>query len=170
MKMSYQEKRTVMSVITGALILVSYFIYTNGKYQSGIVAEGDLKFWAGSMLLFIAIGIAVTVLIQIIFHILLSVAIAAEAKIKNADCDEKEIESNIKIEMTTDEMDKLIELKSNMIGFGVAGAGFMLALILLVLDYSPVIMLNVMFVSFSVGSMSEGLAQLYFYRRGITNG
>lgn len=159
-----------MSVITGALILVSYFIYTNGKYQSGIVAEGDLKFWAGSMLLFIAIGIAVTVLIQIIFHILLSVAIAAEAKIKNADCDEKEIESNIKIEMTTDEMDKLIELKSNMIGFGVAGAGFMLALILLVLDYSPVIMLNVMFVSFSVGSMSEGLAQLYFYRRGITNG
>lgn len=168
--MSYQEKKTVMSVITGALILVSYFIYTNGKYQSGIVAEGDLKFWAGSMLLFIAIGIAVTILIQIIFHILLSVAIAAEAKIKNADCDEKEIERNIKIEMTTDEMDKLIELKSSMVGFGVAGAGFMLALILLVLDYSPVIMLNVMFVSFSVGSMLEGLAQLYFYRRGIANG
>jgi hypothetical protein len=168
--MSYQEKKTVMSVITGALILISYFIYTNSKYQSGIVTEGDLKFWAGSMLLFIAIGIAVTIAIQIIFHILLSVAIAAKAKIQNADCDDEEIERNIKIEMTTDEMDKLIELKSSMISFGVAGAGFMLALILLVLDYSPVIMLNVMFVSFSVGSMLEGLAQLYFYRRGITHG
>ncbi len=168
--MSYQEKRTVVSVVTGVLILISYFIYTNSKYQSGIVPEGDLKFWAGSMLLFIAIGIAVTIVIQILFHILLSVTIAAKAKIADAVCDDKEIERSIKIEMTTDEMDKLIELKSNMVGFGFAGAGFVLALILLVLDYSHVIMLNVMFVSFSIGSILEGVVQIYFYRRGITNG
>ena len=165
--MSYQEKRVIVSIASGLLILGAYFLYTYQKYQSGMIIEGDLKFWAGAMLLFIAIGIVSTIIIQIIFHILLSVAMAVKAKVNNQDCDDKEIEKSIQSEMVTDEMDKLIELKSSMVGFIVAGIGFVLALILIFLDYSAVVMLNVMFVSFSVGSILEGFTQLYFYRRGI---
>jgi hypothetical protein len=33
-----------------------------------------------------------------------------------------------------------------------------------------VVMVNVVFFSFSAGSLMEGFAQLYFYRRGIHNG
>jgi hypothetical protein len=168
--MSYQEKKTIVSIVTGLLILVSYFIYTYSKYQSGVVIEGDLKFWATAMLVFIAIGVAATIIIQIIFHILLSVTIAVQAKIKDENCDDKEIEKTIELEMVSDEMDKLIELKSNMVGFGFAGAGFVLALVALVFDYSPVVMLNVMFASFSIGSLLEGFTQLYFYRKGINHG
>jgi hypothetical protein len=168
--MSYQEKKTIVSIVTGLLILISYFIYTYSKYQSGVVIEGDLKFWATAMLVFIAIGVAATIIIQIIFHILLSVAIAVKAKIEDESCDDKEIERTIELEMVSDEMDKLIELKSNMVGFGFAGAGFVLALVALVFDYSPVVMLNVMFVSFSIGSLLEGFTQLYFYRKGINHG
>lgn len=168
--MSYQEKRTVVSIISGLVILISYFFYTYGKYQSGLVSDGDLKFWAGAMLLFIAIGVVTTIIIQIVFHILLSVAIAIKEKAKDVNCDDKEIEKSIESEMVTDEMDKLIELKSNVVGFAVAGIGFVLALFLVYLDYSPVIMLNVMFASFSIGSLLEGFAQLYFYRRGVKNG
>jgi hypothetical protein len=165
--MSYQEKRIIVSIVSGLLILGAYFLYTYQKYQSGMIIEGDLKFWAGAMLLFIAIGIVSTIIIQIIFHILLSVTIAVKAKVNNEDCDDKEIEKSIQSEMVTDEMDKLIELKSSMVGFIVAGIGFVLALILIFLNYSAVVMLNVMFASFSVGSIMEGFTQLYFYRRGI---
>lgn len=165
--MSYQEKRIIVSIVSGLLILGAYFLYTYQKYQSGMIIEGDLKFWAGAMLLFIAIGIVSTIIIQIIFHILLSVTMAVKAKVNNQDCDDKEIEKSIQSEMVTDEMDKLIELKSSMVGFIVAGIGFVLALILIFLDYSAVVVLNVMFVSFSVGSIMEGFTQLYFYRRGI---
>lgn len=165
--MSYQEKRVIVSIISGLVILGSYFLYTYEKYQSGMVIEGDLKFWAGAMLLFIAIGVVSTIIIQIVFHILLSVTIAVKAKVNNEDCDDKEIEKSIQSEMVTDEMDKLIELKSSMVGFIVAGIGFVLALILVFLDYSAVVMLNVMFASFSIGSLLEGFTQLYFYRRGI---
>lgn len=122
------------------------------------------------MLLFIAIGIVATIIIQIVFHVLLSVAIAVQAKVNDQNCDDKEIEKSIKTEMVTDEMDKLIELKSSVVGFIVAGIGFVLALILVFLEYSPVFMLNIMFASFSVGSLLEGFTQLYFYRRGIKNG
>jgi hypothetical protein len=168
--MSYQEKRIIVSIITGVFILGAYCTYVFGKYQSGAIAADDLKFWAGAMLMFIGIGIAAAVAIQIIFHILLSVAIAVQEKVKNGQCDDKEIEKTIGAEIVTDEMDKLIELKSMRIGFSVAGIGFVAALVSLILNYSPAVMINIMFVSFSAGSLLEGFTKLYFYRKGVENG
>lgn len=165
--MSYQEKRISVSIITGLIILVSYCVYAYGKYQSGYLAPDDLKAWAGIILIFIGIGVASTIIIQIIFHILLSIAIAIRENVRAGGCDDKIIEKTIGSEMTTDEMDKLIELKSMRIGFIAAGIGFVAALVSQVLNYSPAVMLNVMFVTFSAGSLLEGISQLYFYRRGI---
>jgi hypothetical protein len=168
--MSYQEKRTITSIITGALVLAAYCSYMFGRSHAGAVAQGDLKFWATSMLIFIGIGIAASIVIQIIFHILLSVSIAVKKKMQDENCEDKEIERSIGAEMVEDEMDKLIELRSTQVGFILAGTGFVAALVLLVLNYSAVVMLNVVFISFSAGSLIEGFAQLYFYRRGIHNG
>ncbi|MBA4376817.1 MAG: hypothetical protein C0401_11695 [Anaerolinea sp.] len=168
--MSYKEKRTITSIVTGALVLAAYCIYAFGQYQSGAVAPGDLKFWAGTMLIFIGIGVAAAIVIQIVFHILLSIAIAVKEKMRDNQCDDKEIEKTIGAEMVEDEMDKLIELKSTRIGFFLAGIGFVAALVSLVLNYSPAVMLNILFISFSTGSLFEGFAQLYFYRRGVKHG
>jgi hypothetical protein len=118
----------------------------------------------------IFIGIVVTIVIQIVFHILLSISIAVKEKMQDGQCDDEEIEKTIGAEMVEDEMDKLIELKSTRIGFFFAGIGFVAALVSLVLAFSPVVMLNIMFISFSIGSIFEGFSQLYFYRKGIHNG
>jgi len=150
--------------------LGAYCTYVYGKYQSGAIAADDLKFWAGAMLMFIGIGIVAGIAIQIVFHILLSVAIAVQEKVRNGMCDDEDIEKTIGAEMITDEMDKLIELKSMRIGFSVAGIGFVAALVSLILNYSPAVMINIMFLSFSVGSLLEGFTQLYFYRKGVKNG
>lgn len=168
--MSYQEKRTIVSIITGAFILGAYCIYAYGKYQSGAVPANDMKFWAGTILVFIGIGIAAAIVIQILFHILLSVAIAVQEKVRNGSCDDKEIEKTIGTEMVEDEMDKLINLKSMRISFTVAGIGFIAGLVSLVLNCTPVVMLNTMFISFSAGSLLEGFTQLYFYSKGVKNG
>lgn len=168
--MSYQEKRTIVSVITGILILAAYCIYAFGKYQSGAIAVDDMKAWASIILVFIGIGVVSSIVIQIVFHILLSISIAVQERVRTGRCDDKEIEKTIGAEMVTDEMDKLIELKSMKIGFIIAGIGFLTALVTQILNYSPAMLLNVAFISFSAGSMIEGLAQIYFYRRGIRNG
>lgn len=168
--MSYQEKRTIVSIISGIIILGAYCNYAYGKYQSGVVATDDLKFWAGTMLMFIGIGIAAAIAIQIVFHIALSIAIAIQENVKNGKCDDKEIEKTIEAEIVTDEMDKLIELKSSKIGFIASGIGFVTALVSLVFDYPPAVMINIMFISFSAGSLLEGFTQLYYYRRGVRNG
>ena len=165
--MSYKEKRTIFSVVTGILILAAYCIYAYRKYQSGTIISNDMRFWAGTILIFVGIGVVVTIINQIIFHILLAVTIAVKEKMDHGNCNDKEIEKTIKNEMVTDEMDQLIDLKSMRVGFVVSGMGFVAGLILLVLNYSPVVMLNVMFISFCVGSLLEGFSQIYYYRKGI---
>lgn len=166
--MSYQEKRTIVSIITGLFILAAYGIYTFSKYQSGDIALDDTKAWAGIMLVFIGIGVVLEIVIQVVYHILLSITIAIQERARTGRCDDdKIIEKTISAEMVHDEMDKLIELKSMKVGFIIAGIGFVTALATQLLNYPPALLLNVMFISFSTGSLLEGLAQLYFYRRGI---
>ena len=168
--MSYQVKKTVTSIVTGILVLAAYFIYAFGRVHAEAVATEGLKFWATTILIFIGIGIAATIVIQIVFHILLSISIAVKKKIQNEKCEDKEIEKEIKLEMVEDEMDKLIQMKSMRLAFSVAGIGFIAALVSLVLNYPPEVMLNIMFISFGAGSLFDGFAQLYYYRRGLKNG
>lgn len=165
--MSYQEKRTITSIITGAIVLVAYSIEAFGLYQSGLVAASDLKIWAITMLKYIGIGVVAAIVIQIVFHILFSVSIAVTETIREGKAAEKEIGKRIESEMVEDERDKLIGLKSNMVGFILAGIGFVAGLISLALESSPVVMLNIMFVAFSAGTLVEGFAQIYYYRKGV---
>ena len=168
--MSYQEKKTMVSVFTGVLLLAAYCVYAFGGVLPDTAAPNDLRSWAMLMLIFIGIGIAVSIVIQIVFHIILSIAVAVGKQISTGKCDENEVEKTIKLEMVEDEMDKLIGLKSIRISFVVAGIGFAAALIALVLDFSAVVMLNILFICFGVGSVMEGLVQLYLYRKGVKNG
>jgi uncharacterized membrane protein len=164
--MSYQETRTSTTIFSGILILAAYCIYAFNPSRLAAIAPGDLKPWAATMLIFIAIGIAATIVIQIVFHILFSISLAVKSTIENQESDDKEIDRRIKREMVEDERDKQIELKSLRFGMAAAGIGFIGALLSLVFNYPPAVMLNILFLSFLVGSLLEGVGQLYYYRRG----
>jgi len=163
--MSYPEKRTVVSVVSGVLLMVAYCIYAYAKL--GFTNLTDLKPWATTMLVFIGIGIVVMIIIQIVFHILLSMGIALKEKIRDESIDDKKIESTIASEMIEDEMDKLIELKANKIGYSFVGFGFVAGLITLAFGLPAAIMLNVLFLASMLGSIVEGLIQLRYYRKGV---
>ena len=167
--MSYQEKKILTSIASGVLVLVAYCLYAFNPTRLVSIAQGDLKPWAVTMLVFIGVGVGFTIIIQIVFHILFSISLAVQEKIRNNDTDDKVIENSIKLEMVEDERDRLIELKANRVGFTVAGLGFVAALVSLVLNYSPAVMLNILFLSISIGSLCEGFAQLFFYRKGVLN-
>lgn len=168
--MSYQERRTIVSFVSGAGVLAAYCIYAFGRVQAGLAAVDDLKFWAVAMLTFIGIGVVVSIIIQIVYHIVLSIAIAARRKIQDESCTDKDIEKRIKAEMVEDEMDKLIELKANQVGFVVAGIGLVAGLVSLLLNAPLAVMLNIIFLSFLGGSLLSGIAQIFYYRWGVRNG
>jgi hypothetical protein len=161
--MSYQEKRTIVSIVMGVLIMAAYCIYAFSKTASGAADLSDLKFFAVTMLIFIGAGIVAMIVIQIIFHILLSIAIAVKERTK----DDTEIEKTIGATMVEDEMDKLIELKSGRLGFVFIGAGFIAGLVTLVLGWAPAVMLNILFLSAGAGTLAGGALSIYYYRAGI---
>jgi hypothetical protein len=167
MNMSYQEKRTIVTIVTGMIILAAYCIYAYIKLKSGIIDGGDVRFWAVTIMAFIGIGIVVNIVIQILFHILLSVSVAVKKAVHDEQCDGKEIDKIVNSEMVEDEMDRLIGLKSLRISFAIAGIGFLIGLLSLIMNYSMAVMLNILFLSFSIGSLLEGFSQLYYYRKGI---
>lgn len=168
--MSYKVKSTIVSIVSGVLLMAAYVIYVIGKAASGAAVPEDMKFWATTILIFIGIGIALTIVIQIVFHILLAIGKAVQEQVKNGKVDDREIEKSLELEMVEDEMDKLISLKSMRVGYAVGGIGFIAALVSLVMDYPAAVMLNILFGSFYVGSLVEAFAQLVYYRRGIKNG
>lgn len=156
--MLYHEKKTIATLFSGIAILAAYCIFAWGKYQAGgKTLESDLAFWAVTMLMFIGIGIISTIIILIVFHVALAVVSAAKKEEPDFTMDD-------------DEMVKLVELKSARISFIMVGVGFVASLILLAMNRPAALMLNVMFFSFSLGSLLEGFVQLYFYRTGINNG
>jgi len=164
--MTYQSKRTVFSLIIGVGILVAYSIYGLGKYNSSAVGAGDIAFWAKTMLIFIGLSIVANIVLQILFHIGLSIGIA----VKERENDEKTINRRIAAEMVEDEMDKLIQLKSLRIGFALAGVGFIGALIVIAFGHPAVLALNIIYLSFNVGALAEGVTSLYYYGKGVSNG
>ena len=163
--MSYQEKRTIVSVASGVLLMIAYCIYA--LVRLGWNSMGDVRSWATTMLVFIGIGIVAMIVIQIVFHILLSIGIAVKKKIADEPIDDQAIESSIEREMVEDEMDQLIELKANKIGYSFVSVGFVAGLIALALGALPAVMLNIVFLACMLGTIVEGLIQIRYYRKGV---
>lgn len=171
--MYYQEKKTIVTIISGAIILVAYSIYGISKYMEfGTSLLDDLKFWATAILVAIGGGIIITIIIQIVFHIFLAIANEVSKEVSSKVNFEKKISTfdDSEIMEHEDEMDKLISLKAMRNSYIIVGVGFIFALITLFAEMPPAIMLNIIFASFSLGSLFEGFSQLYFYRKGVKNG
>lgn len=153
--MYYQEKKTIALLFSGTLVCAAYCIYAYQQLQTGAPNLGnDLRFWASAMLICIGAGIVTTIIIQILFHIINAMMNHVTA------CEEED-------PTIEDERDKLINLKSMRNSYVVVGVGFVIALITLVMQLPPAVMLNIAFLSFMTGSLFEGISQLYFYRRGV---
>ena len=108
--MSYQSKRTIASIIAGLLLAAAYVAYALSERAP---APDNLKSWAAVMLIFIGIGVAAVIIVQIVFHIAFAIGAAA----KEQDHDGKKIERILSSFMVEDEREKLISLKSAHVGY-----------------------------------------------------
>lgn len=179
--MSYQEKRTITMLAAGLTVFIAYALYAFITYKSGEPKTNDLSFWAISMLVFMAIGVVIAILTQIALHIAIVAGfeIKKQISIEIAKKVTQELPQNCEMPVSQaeeldysefemeDERDKFIALKAMKIGYIIAGSGFLIALILLALKVNPAIMLNLLFFAFGLASLSESMAHLYYYKRGV---
>ena len=160
--MSYNSKRMIANIIAGALVATAYIIYALSEHSP---EPDDLKSWAVAMLVFIGIAIAAIIVVQILFHYILTLSVV----IKHRDS-YRNIDRIINSITAEDERDNIIELKTGRIGYAFAGLGFIFMLLALATGMSGIFALHVMLGSTSAGSLFEGIASVYYYEMGVGNG
>jgi hypothetical protein len=164
--MSYQQKRTLTSMVTSLLVFGAYCLYAFPRYGF----EDSLQAWARTMLIFIGVAALANIVVQIVFHVLLSVGVSVREAIQDHDVDSDRIDAAIRQEIVEDERDKLIALKSRQAGFFISGVGLFAGLVSLVLGATPVLMLNILYGGFFLGAVAEGVVNLVIHRRGVAYG
>ncbi len=159
--MSYNSKKTVSNMAAGVLLTVAYAIHALGKNAP---APEDVKSWAFTMLVFIGIGVATVIVVQIFFHVALAISITAKER------DKKTVKRVLNSTMLEDERDKAITHKASHVGYGMGGVGFCAALVALAAGASVVLALHIMIGALLLGSLAEGAVSITLYERGIHNG
>ena len=164
--MSYPQKRTLVNIFTMAAVYTAYCLTAFSRHS----LAGDLRPWVITMLTFIGITILAQIIIQIVFHVLLSIGISVKEAVKRQNPEGSEIEEALKSELVEDERDKMIELKSLRASSVTMTAGLILGLVSIILGYTPAVMLNLFYGTFFIGTIAEGVLNLILYRKGAMHG
>jgi hypothetical protein len=148
--MSFQEKRSIVNLVSTILITAFYSAYMVQRFPAGNDYSPDVfHFWGAFFLILIPVTIVARIVIYIVFYILNTIATREE-------------EPSI-----ADERDDLIELKATRYSQYAFGFGFLLAMGSLVIDMPPSAMFIILICSGLVSEMVSEISQFYFYRRGV---
>lgn len=149
-RMSYQEKRSIVYLISTLLIFGFYYIYVFQVHpQKSFGDTTDFKFWGITILLIVPAMIVVNIITHIVFNIIN--AIATREKIPSIE----------------DELDKLVELRANRNAYTTFMLGFMLSMGTQALEMPPYVMFNALVISILAASIMWSSTQFYFYRKGF---
>lgn len=148
--MSYQEQRALVTLISTFVVNTAYLVYMLPSHPSGDpYAPQIFHFWGRFFVVLIGVSIVVRIITVILFNIFT-------------------ILSTHESEPTfEDERDRLIDLKSAHYGWYVFVLGFMLAMLVLVLEMPPATMFMVLMFSGFASQLTSEASEFWFYRRGI---
>jgi hypothetical protein len=152
-----------VNTASGAVMLAAYILYAIGKDVPQPETFESLGSWAEFMLAFMGMAIVVMIAVNVVYHIAFSVRIA----VKSQGSDDEEVCRMVSASLVEDEMGKLIDLKSMRVGYACAGIGIVLTLAVLAYGNSPILALNIMFVSLFMGMIAEGLFACRMYTGGV---
>jgi len=148
--MSYQEKMSILSLVNSILIPGISTLYVYNRYIS-VSPEiiNELSFRGKAFLILIP----VVIVIQIVMHILFAII---NKIITKEDLPDK-----------TDEMDKLIELKSIRVSHWIFITGFFLAMGSQAIGLKPFVMFVCLILFGSAAGIVTDISKIYFYRKGV---
>ncbi|MGF7032451.1 ABC-type uncharacterized transport system fused permease/ATPase subunit [Paenibacillus mucilaginosus] len=148
--MTYQEKKSIVSLISAVLIFVFYCLYMYPQYPGGAVESSEaFRFWGSFVLSLTLVSILAHILISIVFNIIFRITTG-----------EKE-------PTFADELDQLIDLKAFRNSFFVFVLGFLLAMGSLVIDQPFQVMFMILIASGFISDVTGSFTKLYHYRRGV---
>jgi hypothetical protein len=148
--MSFQERRSIMYIISTITIVTGYSLFMLPRYpDAGEYSKEIFRWWGAFFLILIPVSIVAKILFHIIFSIINTVATQEEEP------------------TFLDERDKLVELKAQMNAGYVFIIGVMLGMGTLVFDQPPVVMFSIFFISGILTELLSEILKFRYYRRGF---
>ena len=148
--MTYQEKKSIVNIISSILIMSIYAINIYQRQMAGnFDLTTDFNKWGIIFLVFVGISIVARIIIYIIFHIINAIATREE---------------DVPVE---DERDKLIGLKATRNNYYVFSIGFVLSIVSLSIGMPVYGIIIAFFACCFLGEMAENISQIHYYRKGI---
>ena len=149
--MSFEERNAVSGILVGFVTWVIMWTVLLRKSAAGQFAGADgLQAWAQAVLWLIVIGIAMAIVMTILFNI--AYAVISGAK---------------KPDFLHDERDTLIGLRGIQATLIVLSSGIVAAFIALAWGTSVLIVLNLILASCALSSFASEVTKLILYRRGF---
>jgi len=147
--MTYQEKKSIVSLISAFVIFGSFCLYMYPQYpEGGLEAIETFRFWGSFVVILTVVSIVAHIVIHIVFNIVFRMTTR-----------EKEPQF-------ADELDKLIELRAHRNSFVVFILGFLLAMGSLI-DQPSQAMFLILISSGFLADVTGSLTKLYHYRKGV---
>jgi hypothetical protein len=148
--MTYQEKKSIVSLISAILIFVAYSLYMYPQYpKGGVESIETFRYWGSFVLILTVVSIIAHIIISIIFNIVFRMT------------------TNEKEPKFADELDKLIELKAFRNSFFLFILGFLLAMGSLIFYQPTHVMFIILILSGFISDITGSVTKLYHYRRGV---
>lgn len=148
--MTYQEKKSIVTLISTILIFIVYCLYKYPAYpQEALDSKVTFHYWGSFVLVLTLVSIAAHIVISIIFNIVFRMTTG-----------EKE-------PAFADELDQRIDLLAFRNAFAMFIIGFLLAMGSLVIDQPLKVMFIILIVSGFLSDITGSISRLYHYRRGV---
>lgn len=148
--LTYQEKKSIVTLVSGILIFILYCLYMYPQYPEGSADLSTiLHYWGSFVLVLTGVTVVAHIIISIVFNIIFRMTTG-----------EKE-------PTFEDELDRLIRLKSIRNSFAVFVLGFLLAMGSLVIDQPLKVMFIILIAAGFLSDMTGSLSRLYHYRKGV---
>lgn len=148
--MTYQEKKSIVTLISTILIFTVYCLYMYPKYPQEVLdSKVTFHYWGSFVLVLTLISIAAHIVISIIFNIVFRIT-TGETEPAFAD-----------------ELDQRIDLLAFRNAFATFIIGFLLAMGSLVIDQPLKVMFIILIVSGFLSDITGSISRLYHYRKGV---
>jgi hypothetical protein len=146
--MSFHEKRSLASIISFVLVFGAYFIALHVMRQNGLLEGEGLNRTLGVSILILIVAAIVTNIVLVTLSVTVSFS---------KDDDDRDF--------TTDERDKLIELRGCRVSKIATGIGFVLSIVAMSLGLPPNHVVICIVASFGIAAIAGNLTKLMIHRR-----
>ncbi|ULT54445.1 hypothetical protein L1999_14810 [Neobacillus drentensis] len=148
--MTYQEKKSIVTLISAILIFAAYCSYMYPRLpEGGLESTETFHFWGSFVLKLTLYSIIAHIIISIIFNIIFRMT------------------TQEKLPTFADELDKLIELKAHRNSFFVFIVGFLLAMGSLIIVQPSQVMFMILIIFGFISDVTGSVTKLYHYRKGV---